>query len=35
VFGQGATPVRELGEGRVDSLQVEQALLVPLVGFDR
>ena len=35
VLGQRAAAVRELGERGVDPLQVEQALLVPLVGSDR
>jgi len=34
VLGQGAATVRQLGEGGVDPLQVEQTLLVPLVGSD-
>ncbi|MCP5597296.1 hypothetical protein NL292_25975, partial [Klebsiella pneumoniae] len=34
VLGQRAATVRQLGERGVDPLQVEQALLVPLVGSD-
>ena len=34
VLGQGAATVRQLGEGGVDALQVEQTLLVSLVGSD-
>jgi len=35
VLGQRAAAVLQLGERGVDRLQIEQAQLVPLVGFDR